>query len=164
MANPTPDYPENVKEGIKNLQKFYYDAVESRYISSNYDEPSKIIANLYVQLAKLGLEINKTKRHGDKTEPSSTYALLVAEIMFEIVRLSNSKYKNFDLSAALENQETIHNELEVEREAKSKQADKDWYDKQPKYHAEGSGLNPLREDGLYGKAAQAADGDWYGSH
>lgn len=24
--------------------------------------------------------------------------------------------------------------------------------------------NPNREDGLYGKAAQAADGDWYDSH
>jgi hypothetical protein len=24
--------------------------------------------------------------------------------------------------------------------------------------------NPNREDGLYGKAAAAADGDWYGSH
>ena len=26
------------------------------------------------------------------------------------------------------------------------------------------GMNPYREDGLYGKAAAAADGDWYSSH
>lgn len=29
-------------------------------------------------------------------------------------------------------------------------------------HLEGG--NPARKDGMYGKAAAAADGDWYGSH
>lgn len=29
-------------------------------------------------------------------------------------------------------------------------------------HIEGG--NPARKDGMYGKAAAAADGDWYGSH
>lgn len=44
----------------------------------------------------------------------------------------------------------------AEREAR-KNPDGTWKHDKP-------GMNPLREDGLYGKAAQAADGDWYSSH
>ncbi|UDL16416.1 hypothetical protein SEA_ZOOMAN_175 [Microbacterium phage Zooman] len=48
---------------------------------------------------------------------------------------------------------------------------KDWADKnymrrllEGPHWLHASGGNPAREDGLSGKAAAAADGDWYGSH
>jgi len=86
-------------------------------------------------------------------------------MIFELIRLANSPYGTVDLAAALRYQETVvHNGWEAARKAKDDAEEKVRYDAKPKYHPEGSGRNPLRRDGLYGKEAQAADGDWYGSH
>jgi hypothetical protein len=164
MVKKKPDYPENVSEGIKSLQNYYKEAVDSRYISSSYDDFPTHMANLHTQLAILGTMRPPKLKYGQENNPAEPYSLQIAEIMFEIIRLANSSVYPFDLAEAMKVQEEQHDILEKKREKKAKKQQKKWYDSQPKYHAEGSGKNPLRADGLYGKAAQAADGDWYSSH
>ena len=164
MPKETPNFPENPT--VEQLQEFYKKAVDSRYISSGYDDHASILLNLQLQVALLGKEATSIRHHsGHKpVDPTSDYALQVAEVFWEVIRLTNSNYGSLDLTAALKAQEDKHNEQEAARAVKAEEDKKAWYDAQPKFHSEGSGKNPLRADGLYGKAAQAADGDWYSSH
>jgi hypothetical protein len=164
----TPAYPDNIDEGITSLQAYYDKAVHSRYISSGYDEHQAILVSALRQFSKLTTTADNMTRAGHRDQvidPTSPFAQDLAEMMFELIRLANSPYGAVDLAAALRHQETVvHNEWEAARKAKEDAEEKARYDALPKYHAEDSGRNPLRRDGLYGKAAQAADGDWYSSH
>jgi hypothetical protein len=169
MSETPPVYPENLDEGITNLQAYYKEAVHSRYISGGYKEHRVILVDVLQQLSKLTTTVNsldfaRSLRGDQVIDPTSPYAQDLAEMVFELIRLANSPYGTVDLAAALRHQETVHDEWEAARKAKADAKHKEWYDAQPKYHAEDSGRNPLRPDGLYGKAAQAADGDWYSSH
>jgi len=164
MPDQKPAFPENPT--VEQLQDFYKKAVESRYIKSNYDNHAEIMLNLHTELAALGKQVHRIPRTDlhNPIDPESDYSLQVAELLWEVIRLANSEYGTVDLTAALKAQEVKHDEQEAKRVKKAEKDKKKWYDAQPKYHAEDSGKNPLRKDGLYGKAAQAADGDWYSSH
>lgn len=164
MPKITPAFPENPT--VEQLQSFYEKAVDSRYISSNHDDHAQILLNLQLQVALLGNQVQTIRRQPghDLIDPNSTYALQVAEVFWEVIRLANSGYGSLDLTAALKAQDVKHGEIEAVRVEQADRSRKEWYDAQPKFHAEDSGRNPLRQDGLYGKSAQAADGDWYSSH
>lgn len=164
-----PDYPENIAEGVKALQQFGLEGDKAKLYSKSYQysDLNDIVRALHTQVAKLGQRAATTQTlHRDRKpiEPTSEYASDVAETMYLLISLANSKYVPLDLAAALEEQAKKHVTNEAEAEKRTKKREKKAEKLRPKYHAKGSGLNPYRKDGLYGKAAAAADGDWYSSH
>lgn len=163
-----PDYPENVSAGITALQEFVKAEEKARLYSKNgqYSDHDEIMRNLQLQVAKLGVEAHRAQVLSRRRaiDPASNYASELAETLYTLISLTNTNYGSLDLAEALRLQAKKHVVDEKESKKKSEKAEKKRRDAMPKYHKEGSGLNPYRKDGLYGKAAEAADGDWYSSH
>lgn len=150
MVNFQPNYPENIKTALQELQSYYNTAVENRELLSFYDKPDKQIANLHLQLAQLAAIDPPVGYKDAEIDPTDPYALKIAHLMLEIIRLANARNHKVNLAAALQHHETQATETYKQEDQATQRVQRS--------------EDLITKPRLYGKAGMAAEGDWYGSH